>query len=590
MADRRARESYFQGVSICSGIAIGKPFFFLLDQKNIVEYSVTDNEVQGEIKRYRKAIEETKKEILKLQDALKEEGAEEGAQILETYQQLLIDPSFTDEIEKRLSKKKKNVEVVFQTAILEYEKRFIKIPDKFFRERFKDILDLSRRILGHLTGSSQMPLKKAPKDAVIFAHDIGIADIAEVNSSEIKAFVTESGGETSHAAIMARSRGIPFIANIDFRKCIASQDEDVIVDGKKGVLVINPSKETFNRYSKLQNQALRQEGFWINLKDLKTETIDGYQVRLSANLESVDEVDMLKLFHGDSVGLFRSENLCIKQNKLPSEEDQYLAYRDLITRLEGLPLVIRTFDVGGDKFLNVHGAPEANPFLGCRAIRFMLKKRDVFYRQIRAVLRASQHGRIGIMFPMISGLAELLEAKDLVQEVKEDLEKEGFLFDYDIPQGCMVEVPSAAICADLLAAHCDFLSIGTNDLVQYTLAVDRGNKTMSYLYKPSHPSVLRLIKMVVTEGNRNGIPVSVCGEMAADPKFAALLLGLGVYELSVAPRYLPHIRHAIRNIHIVEANRFADEVLAQATCEDVEKLLDNHYQKNMPKELAISNS
>ncbi len=575
MVGRRKKESYFQGVSISSGIAIGKPFFFLVDRKKVAVFSLTDKEIQGEINRYRKAIKKTQKEILKLQDALKQEGADEGAHILETYQQLLIDPSFTDEIESRLVKEKQNVEAVFQEAVLEYEKKFNEIPDKFFRERFKDVLDLSRRILDNLIGATQKPLSQAPKDAIIFAHDLGIADIAEVNSADIKAFVTESGGETSHAAIMARSRGIPYVANINFQDCNAISDEEVIVDGKKGVLVAHPSKVTFNRYHKLQSEVAKQEHFWSSLKDLKTETMDGYHIRLSANIETLDEVEVLKQFKGDSVGLFRSENLCLKENCLPSEEDQFIAYRELIGKLDGLPLVIRTFDVGGDKFLNVHSIPEKNPFLGCRAIRFMLKEKDVFYSQIRAILRASQFGRIGIMFPMISGLTELLEAKELIREVKESLEKEGVRFDYEMPVGCMVEVPSAAICADLLAANCDFLSIGTNDLVQYSLAVDRGNKTMSYLYKSSHPSILRLIKMVVNEGHRHGIPVSVCGEMAANPKFIALLLGLGVYELSVAPRYMPHVRHAIRNTHIVEAKRFADEVLTKATCEEVEELLNN---------------
>ncbi len=571
-------EKLHQGRAISSGIAIGKVFYYSVENQKQRTYSVSQESIASEISRYRQAVENTKKDIYRLQELLRQEGAEEGAQILETYQQLLTDSSFTTEIERRISTNLQNVESVFQNAILEYEKKFSAIPDAFFQERFKDILDLSRRILKHLAGSKRMTLEQAPQGAVILAHELGITDIAGVQANRVRAFITESGGETSHAAIMARAKGIPFVANVDIASLAAPDNSELIVDGDKGIVIALPSRQTRVRYSQLQTQQKQRLNSWSEQAQLASETIDGYRVRLSGNLEDLEEVVSLKAFSGDGVGLYRSENLCLNQHKLPSEEEQYQAYCSLARSLDGLPLIIRTFDIGGDKFCPDEHKKEANPFLGCRAIRFLLREEKIFKEQVRAILRASCFGQVGIMFPMISDLSELLAAKKLVASAAQELRREGVEVAPSIPIGCMIETPAAALCSDMLAAHCDFLSIGTNDLIQYSMAVDRGNKSMSYLYRASHPSILRLIKMVVGEANQNRIPVSICGEMAADPRFTPLLLGMGVYELSVAPRSLPLIRQAIRRLRIVEATRFADEILQLPSCDAIEGALHEYYE------------
>jgi len=574
------KEVSLQGFPICPGIAIGKPFFFAVADENIPEFSIPDHEIEREVARYYTALKSSQKDLLSLQKRLLNEGgSHEATALLSSYLEMIHDPLMTVKVEEAIRSEGKNTEYVFKTVIGEYEQKFNKIPDAFFRERLKDFQDISRRIIDHLRKHERSSLDKISSRFIIFAHELSPSDTLEANSEYIEAIVTRNGGTTSHVAIMARAKRIPFVTSVDFPDLSSLVPCQVIVDGTSGSVIFNPSQETVKSYRQEEQKIQVRVQNLKNKANLEAETYDGYKAKLSANVDMYKEIDLLSHYGGEGVGLFRSEYLFLTGDGFPSEEEQFLVYKTIVEKVDGHPSVILIFDIGGDKFGNFHMARhERNPFLGCRGIRLMLKERAIFKTQIRAILRASAFGEVSILFPMISGLPELREGKWLVEEVKQELSQKGVPFARDIPMGCMVEVPSAALTCDLLAKECDFLSIGTNDLVQYALAVDRNNPAMSYLYSPMHPSIIRLIKMVVEEGNRMNTPVSVCGEIASDSRFIALLLGLGVHELSLTASSIPIVKNVIRHLSIVESMQLAEKVLALSTTEEVQTALEEAYQ------------
>lgn len=579
----RTQETYLKGTPICRGIAIGKPFFFTFVEDEVPEFSIASHDIESEIVRYRKALEHTAQDIYKLHRQMEKEQILEGAAILEAHLQLMQDPIMTTGVEKEIRKSRKNAEYVFHSFVRTFQNKFNSIKDPFFRERFKDIQDISRRIMSYLRQSVRATLADILPGSIIFAHELTASDAAEANSSWVGAFVTEQGGPTSHAAIVAKAKGIPYVSNVDLESLAFDKCSMMIVDGRTGDIIINPSQQTIERYQELKEQLQSQMTKLEEYSVLCSETFDGYKVRLSANVEMANELEMLHQFGGNGVGLFRSEYVFLASNRFPTEEEQFEIYKRVVNKMKGLPIVFRTFDVGGDKcVLGTQALREENPLMGCRAIRFFLRERNIFKAQLRAILRASVYGDVSIMFPMVSALSELVEAKKMVKEVQAELEKEGIPIAKHHRIGCMIEVPSAAIISDLLAKECDFLSIGTNDLVQYSLAVDRGNHAMSFLYAPTHPSVIRMIKLIVSEANHQGIPVTVCGEIAADPRFTPLLLGLGVHELSVASRYIPIVKNAIRNTSIVVAHDLAERALSLSTAFEIQELLNEEYKKNVP--------
>ncbi len=577
---KNTQEIRLKGYPICPGIAIGRPFFFTVAEENVPEFSVPDDKIEHEVNRYYSALSSSRKDLLSLQQRMQKEGGNEAAAILGAHLEMMRDPFMTVQMEEAIRQKGKNTEYVFKTVIGEYEQKFQKITDVFFRERLKDFQDISRRIFGHLREHERCTLAQLRFRSIVFAHELSPSDTAEANTDVIEAFVTRSGAETSHVAIMARAKGIPFVSNVDFPELSVSATPLIIVDGGSGEVILNPTKETLAHYKsegkKLKShvKGLQQSG------SLDAETIDGYRTHLSANIEMFNELDTLQQYGGEGVGLFRSEYLFLAREVFPCEDEQFLVYRSIVEKVGNHPSVIRTFDIGGDKLGNFHlSRYEKNPYLGCRAIRLMLKERTVFKTQIRAILRASAFGEVSILFPMISGVLELREAKAIVEEAKQELQDKAVPFARNIPIGCMIEVPSAAITCDILAKECDFLSIGTNDLVQYSLAVDRGNPAMSYLYTPAHPSIVRLIKMVVEEGNRAEKPVSVCGEIAADPRYTALLLGLGVHDLSVSSPALPVVKNVVRRLSIIESRKMTEHILTLSTAQEVEAVLEEAYRK-----------
>lgn len=578
----RTPEIILKGLPICRGIAIGKPLFLTSTEEEIPELALTDDLVADEVTRYQRAIQLSHKEIKQLQEQLQQERISEGVTILEAHLQMMQDPLLTSSVEDEIRSSKKNAESALQTLLEGYREKFNALEDPFFRERFKDIQEISKRIVGHLRSNVKSSLALLPPNSIVFSRELTVSDTVEAHASKVSAFVTECGSPTSHAAIVAKARGTPFVSNISYEKLSQYQHQMAIVDGRTGDIILNPTATTLQKYQIFKDQLQAHLEKLANVGTYPTETYDGYPVRLSANIEVATELDDLHQHGGHGVGLYRSEYIFFSKDKFPSEEEQYETYRALVSKMYGLPIVIRTFDVGGDKGLpNQYITHEMNPFLGCRAIRFLLKEREIFKTQLRAILRASIEGEVSIMFPMVSTLSELIEAKEVIQEARLELEQRGIAHG-KVRIGCMIEVPSAAIIADLLAKECDFLSIGTNDLVQYALAVDRGNHEMSALYTPTHPSVIRLIKLVVHEANNQGIPVTVCGEVAADPRFTPLLLGLGVHELSVATRYIPTVKHAIRCCSIVEASRLAEAALKLKTAPEIQELLAQEYRKNVP--------
>ncbi|MEI8366124.1 MAG: phosphoenolpyruvate--protein phosphotransferase [Parachlamydiaceae bacterium] len=575
-----------QGTPICRGIAIGHPFFIRLVEKMIPEVSVETQEIEREIARYQKAVVSGREEIQQLQKRLLNERIADGVDILDTHLQMMDDPLLTTHIEDEIRKTHKNAEHVFYSLVKECQRKFDSITDPFFQERFREIQDIYRRVLRHLRNDEQAGLSDLPGDSIIFSQDITSLDTAEADNHRIAAFITKYGGAASHAAIVAKAKGIPYVSSINLEEIDIPRDSLVIVDGRTGEVIINPSPETLVKYKKLRDQLKLHFHTLTQKGQLESETYDGYKVELSANIEMHNELDMLHQYGGSGVGLFRTESTFLASESFPTEEEQFTIYRYFVERMKGLPIVIRTFDLGGDKNLasQKKTPKECNPFLGCRAIRFSLGEQEIFKVQLRAILRASAYGDVRIMFPMVSALSELLEAKAILKEVKNELISANIPIADHIRVGCMIEVPSAAITADLLAKECDFLSIGTNDLVQYALAVDRSNDALSHLYTPTHPGILRLIRLVVSEANHHNIPVTVCGEVAADPRFTPLLLGLGVHELSVASRYLPVIKNAIRNTSIVTASKLAEQALSLSSAAAVEELITNEYRRSVPED------
>lgn len=575
------QEIIVKGRSICRGIAIGKPFFLNRDDFTIFEMRIPAAHMQREIERYRHALSCSKQDIKRLQKQLEMESASEGILILEAQLEMLQDPLLTTEIEKEIKKNKKNVEFVFQQAILKYQERFKSIGDAFFAERFQDLQDLSRRIFSYLNESSNVSLNDIPTNSIVCTQELTASDAAGAQAFCVSAFVTEKGANTSHAAIMAKAKGIPFVTNVSLQALKEHALQLMIVDGRTGKVILNPSKETLEEYERLKDRMHRQFKFLEQFTKWPAQTFDGYSIRLCANLDMTHEIDLIHELGGQGIGLFRSEYIFLPKNEVPSEEEQFQIYHRIVERMKGLPVVIRTFDIGGDKaVLNASFANESNSSLSFRSTRFFLKEQALFKSQLKAILRASVNGNLSILFPMISTLSELREVKRMIQEVREELK----LF-HPVRVGCMIEVPSAALIADHFAKECDFLSIGTNDLVQYALAIDRGEQASHEFYEPTDPSVIRLIKLVTSEANKAKIPVSVCGEIASDPRFTALLLGLGIQELSVAPRYLPIIKNAVRKTSIVDAVQLAEKVLCMKTAQEVLEFIVNDYRKKFPEDL-----
>ena len=524
-----------------------------------------------EVNRLESALVQTRHQILEVQRKVNEGmGADEGS-IFDAHLLVLEDRALLDEVMRVIHEQKCNAEFAFFTVAERYATSLAKIEDDYLRERANDMRDVTARVLNNLIGIDEgFDLRHLKEPCIIISHDLTPSNTAQLDKRNVMGFATDVGSRTSHTAIMARSLRIPAAVGLKDASVHLQSGQHALLDGFNGVLVINPTDQTLFEYGQLLRKQVTLEE---KLRDIVTKpavTLDGHRVVLSANIEQPSDTEQVKASGADGVGLFRTECLFIQRDTLPAEEQQFQAYREAAAALKPLPVVIRTLDLGGDKFMTHTPVPqEMNPFLGWRAIRFCLQETDIFREQLRAILRASAEGNVKMMYPMISGLDELKQANALVEEYKEELRREHIPFDENIEIGAMIETPSAAIVADSLAKRLKFFSIGTNDLIQYSLAVDRLNEKIAHLYEPTHPAIVRLIKLTVDAGHAHKIPVCVCGEMAGDPVLAPLLLGLGVDELSVAPSLLPAVKFLIRRLKLTEATELANFALRSESAGEI---------------------
>ncbi|QVL57380.1 MAG: phosphoenolpyruvate--protein phosphotransferase [Simkaniaceae bacterium] len=582
--DKVLEEITLKGAPISGGIAIGSLYFIEGIQEEIVpEFSIPNAEVEKEIGRYRRAILSSREDLHDLQRFLAKEGSTEAVSIIDTHIQMLEDPFMTTFMEKKIRQRMKNTETVFRSVMTDYEKEFSKVKDSFFKQRLLDVKDLSQRILRNLHPRKSFENEEIPENSIIFTKELIPSSTAQASKWHVKGFITEIGGTTSHAALIARSKGIPYVANISIDTLYTLKGSLAIIDGKTGVVIINPNEANLKKYQQELKDAEAKKEKNDHTEDHGTETADGVKVEVLANIENLSDLDLLVPYNAEGIGLFRSEFLFFgKELHTFSEEDQFILYQQVMEKAKGMPVIFRTFDVGGDKGNISHHDPEPNPALGCRGIRFLLRNRDIFAEQLRALLRVSLDGDLRILLPMISDLEELKIAKEMIQEVALQLRSEGHEIADEIPIGCMIEVPSAAYMAHAIARECDFLSIGTNDLIQYTLAADRATEEVNAYYRPTHPSILRMILHVIQEANEQNTPVSLCGEMASDPHLIPLLLGLGVRALSCSSRFIPEVKKLVSELSIEKLKSFTEEALDLETSREVEEFLEE-TSKNISK-------
>jgi phosphotransferase system enzyme I (PtsI) len=576
-----------KGIAVSPGVAIATAIVLDSEQFRIPRRSIDPAEAPAELARFQTAVEHALAEVRDLRQRVADDIGEKLGAIFDVQDALLTDPRLTQEIRELIEREHYAPEYAVSVILRSYAKKFLSLPNRYMAERVSDVYDVEKRLLRNLIGAKRESLGALTEPAVIIAHDLTPSQTASLDRSKILAFATDIGGRTSHTAIVARAMGIPAVVGLKTITADVSGGDRVIVDGHRGLVVINPDEASLARFRESEQRFRRMETELADLRDLPATTTDGREVKLWGNIEFPHDVEMCLARGASGIGLYRTEFLYLDREAEPSEEDHYLAYAEAVEALKGLPITIRTCDLGADKFTHLSGDyDERNPFLGCRSIRFSLQHIGVFKTQLRAILRASALGPIRIMFPLVTNLKELRQAKMLLNDVREDLEEEGTPFDADAKVGIMIEVPSAAIMARNFARECDFFSIGTNDLVQYTLAVDRSNERVASLFTPGHPAVLRLIRTVVEAALEAGIEVGVCGEMAGEPTYTPVLLGLGVQSFSVSPATLLEIKKVIRSISMAQAKEICDKVFRFDSDREVDAYLGEISRRLLPEMFA----
>ena len=562
MSEQTAKEeTILEGIAASPGVAHGTALLYLQKELDVPSYDLPPEAIDSEIERFDQAILQTREEITAVRHKVAASLGEGEARIFDAHLMVLEDSALLDEVNSELRSTNKNVESCYHQISQRYISFFSSMEDEYLKERVTDIQDVSRRLLQNLIGMNKSNLGELAAHSIIVSEDITPSDTADMDRSKLLGFITDAGGQTSHSVIMARSMRIPAVVGLhNATKTIQSGDQ-ILVDGYDGIVVINPSEERLFKYGKLASERRKLDEIYISVISEPSETKDGSPIGLMSNIEGAHEMEQVIAMRSNGVGLFRTEGIFLRHHGYPPESVQYDEYAAVVAAAGDEPVIIRTLDIGGDKTLGDGGTQEDNSFMGFRAIRFCLGNQDIFKTQLRAILRASATGNVKIMYPMISGVAELRRANQILEEVKVDLRAENMAFNEEIEVGAMVEIPSAAAIIDLLAAEADFFSIGTNDLIQYLMAVDRLNDRVAHLYEPAHPAVLRTLKVIIDEANRLGKPVSVCGEIAGDPIYAGLLLGMGATSLSLTSSMLPELKYFIRNVNITDARALVKEVL-----------------------------
>ena len=578
-------ERVFHGIGVSSGVRRGRVLVLGKSSHAITKQSIPEEQVAAEVQRFEKALVQTRHQLTGVQKRLAERTGGEHAGIFEAHLLVLDDPEVNNEVLRRIQNDKVNAEFAYHTVAEGYVASLAAVEDEYLRERAGDLRDIAARVLNNLLGNDDhgdlRHLLKEP--AIVVAHDLAPSQTAQMDRDKVLGFATDVGSRTSHTAIMARSMEIPAVVGLKTITGELSSGDTVLLDGVNGLIIVNPSEQTLYEYGQLERQ---QRTLHDRLRDdwrKPAITKDGHRILLSGNIEHADDAESILESGAEGVGLFRTEYLFINQEELPSEQAQYEAYRKVAAALKPAPVVIRTLDLGGDKFRSHTDVPnEMNPFLGWRAIRFCLEERDVFRAQLRAILRASAEGNVKLMYPMVSGLNELTRANALLEECRAELRSTDTPFDEKMEVGIMVETPSAAMIADALAKRTKFFSIGTNDLIQYSLAVDRTNEKIAHLYDPTHPAILRLIKLTLDAAHGAGNWAGVCGEMAGELSLIPLLLGLGADELSAAPPTVPQIKHLIRHLNMGEARGLAEFALQCESSAEIQERCTAFAKKTAP--------
>ncbi len=570
-------ENMYKGLPVSEGIAFGKADIYISELAEIIPYRLKSGEVEREIVRYREALDEVKRQLEESERRIRWDIGEEEAEIIRSHLMIAEDPFFEKEVPRMVREENLNAEFIILRGIRAFMEKFKTIEDDYLRERGKDIEDIGKRVIHRLL---QLDTRKVlfNKRGVVFAHELTPSDTIHFDPKKIKGMVTEVGGETSHAAILARSMGVPTVVGVENILRRVQTNDRVIVDGNLGLVFVNPKPSVVKEYKKIQQDyaAYRKELEKISV--LPSVTLDQVPFHLYSNIVKAPDVGVAIKYGAEGVGLFRTELPFLLSERLLTEEEQFKIYQTVAETLEGKEATIRTLDLGGDKFLPFQKIKrEVNPFLGWRSIRISLEEVDVFKVQLRAILRASAHGKVRVLYPMISSLEELRAVNEIFAEVKHELMLRGIPYDKDIKTGVMIEVPSAAILADKLIKETDFFSIGTNDLVQYTLAVDRDNEKVADFYRPYNPAILWLIKRVADISNEAGKPCSVCGEIAGDPIYAVLLLGCGIRDLSMKSLSIPEVKRVLRSVTLKEAEVLVEEALQAGTPDEVNALLKKNF-------------
>ncbi|TQQ83963.1 phosphoenolpyruvate--protein phosphotransferase [Peptacetobacter hominis] len=568
----------YKGTGASPGIALGKAL--VVEHKELVIEKRTVTDTDAEIAKLREAVAVSKEELTKVKEKAAKELGEEEAEIFGAHLLVLEDPELTGAAEAKIASENVNAEFALNEIKEMFVSMFESMDNEYMRERAADIKDVTNRVLRHILGVKVIDLSALEEEVVLVAHDLTPSDTATMNKKMVLGFLTNIGGRTSHTAIMARTLEIAAVVGLTDITENVKDGDFVVFNGDTGEVIINPDEETKAKYAELKAKFEEEKKALELLKGKESVTLDGRKVELAGNIGTPNDIEGLIKNDAEGVGLYRTEFLYMDSDKLPEEDTQFEAYKAVLEGMNGKPIVIRTLDIGGDKKLDYLPLDEEmNPFLGYRAIRLCLDRTDIFKTQLRALYRASVYGKLRIMFPMISSLEELLKAKEVVAEVLAELDAEGIEYAKDVEIGMMIEVPSAAVISDVLAKHVDFFSIGTNDLIQYTTAVDRMNQKISYLYNQFNPAVLRLIKMVIDNAHKEGKWVGMCGEAAGDQMMIPILLGFGLDEFSMSPISILPARKLITSVNEADMKKFADEVLAMGTAEEIRSHVEKTFCK-----------
>ncbi|MDZ7374419.1 MAG: phosphoenolpyruvate--protein phosphotransferase [candidate division KSB1 bacterium] len=572
-----------RGLPVSPGIAIGSVFLVAQEVPQAGARRLSAAEVAAERDRFLRAVEAAQREIRDLREHLAKSLGEQGAAIFDMHELLLTDQAVVEATVRRIERDLLNAEHVFTEIMERHERTLEESRSELFQQRAADVRDVKRRVLRHLVGDRRTALTKLPEVGIVVARELTPSDTAAMDPKRVLGFATDLGGKTSHAAIMARALRIPAVVGLHCLTALAQPGDTIIVDGLSGEVVVRPRPSTLEQFRRRQQQYLRFTASLEKIRDLPCRTLDGKDVELSANIELPEELESLRHFGAYGIGLYRTEYLYLAKPGPPTEEELYQEFARVVKAMRPHSVIIRTLDIGGDKKPDWMPFPEEqNPFLGLRGVRLCFEREELFRTQLRAILRAGTHGAVKILFPMISSLTDFRRCKAFVDQAREELRREGKPFAEKVELGVMVEVPSAAIAADVLAREADFLSIGTNDLIQYTLAVDRGNEHIAEMYRSFDPAVLRLIKETIEKGHRSGVWVGMCGEMAGDPLATLLLLGLGLDEFSVSPVMLLEIKRMIRSVTFAEAEQVARWAMELATAQEVEEFLSEVVRRRFP--------